>query len=85
MRGKNCLTVLLFFLKCHLASKGFLADANHLDEFCRDNGFIAWFETSAEENIGIDEAARCLVEMVHINYFLVLLLVSICAHVDDHE
>ncbi len=33
-------------------------------EFCRDKGFTSWFETSAKENINIDEAARCLVAKV---------------------
>ncbi|KAJ0061675.1 hypothetical protein NL108_005829 [Boleophthalmus pectinirostris] len=32
-----------------------------LDTFCRENGFVAWFETSAKENTNIEEAANCLV------------------------
>ena len=32
-----------------------------MDEYCQDKGFHAWFKTSAKEDIGIDEAARCLV------------------------
>lgn len=35
-----------------------------MDEFCKEKGFAAWFETSAKENINIEEAARALVEKV---------------------
>ena len=39
-------------------------NASQMEEFCRDKGFVTWFETSAKENINIDEAARCLVSKV---------------------
>ena len=51
-------------MQCDLASEGFLGNINQLDEYCREKGFHAWFETSAKENIGIDEAARSLVAKV---------------------
>lgn len=51
-------------LQCDLASEGFLGNVNQLEEYCRDKNFHAWFETSAKENIGIDEAARSLVGKV---------------------
>lgn len=35
-----------------------------LDDYCRDNGFVAWFETSAKDNIGIDNAIRKLVDTI---------------------
>ncbi|XP_043996152.1 ras-related protein Rab-38 isoform X2 [Gambusia affinis] len=35
-----------------------------LDFFCRENGFVGWFETSAKDNTNIDEAAHCLVEHI---------------------
>lgn len=35
-----------------------------MDEYCNESGFAAWFETSARDNINIDDAARCLVEKV---------------------
>ncbi|XP_013877717.1 ras-related protein Rab-38 [Austrofundulus limnaeus] len=38
-----------------------------LDSFCRENGFVGWFETSAKENTNIEEAARCLVEHILTN------------------
>lgn len=50
--------------KCDLANEGFLGNINQLDDYCREKGFHAWFETSAKENVGIDEAARCLVAKI---------------------
>jgi len=47
-----------------LSSEGFLGNVNQLDDYCRDKGFHSWFQTSAKENIGIDEAARSLVAKV---------------------
>ncbi|XP_035998805.1 ras-related protein Rab-38 isoform X2 [Fundulus heteroclitus] len=35
-----------------------------LDSFCKENGFVGWFETSAKENTHIEEAAHCLVEHI---------------------
>jgi hypothetical protein len=35
-----------------------------MDEYCKERGFTAWFETSAKENINIEEAAKCLVTKV---------------------
>ena len=37
---------------------------SQLDYYCKEKGFAGWFETSAKENIGIDEAAQCLVAKV---------------------
>ncbi|XP_049645334.1 LOW QUALITY PROTEIN: ras-related protein Rab-32 [Suncus etruscus] len=35
-----------------------------MDQFCKEHGFSGWFETSAKDNINIDEAARFLVENI---------------------
>lgn len=35
-----------------------------MDEYVKEHGFAGWFETSAKENINIDEAARALVNKV---------------------
>ncbi|XP_071354814.1 ras-related protein Rab-32-like isoform X2 [Trachinotus anak] len=35
-----------------------------LDSFCRDNSFVGWFETSAKDNINIDEAGALLVKQM---------------------
>jgi len=35
-----------------------------MNDYCKENGFLAWFATSAKENINIDEAANFLVENI---------------------
>ncbi|XP_070835289.1 ras-related protein Rab-32 [Chaetodon trifascialis] len=35
-----------------------------LDGFCKDNSFVGWFETSAKDNINIDEAGAFLVKQM---------------------
>lgn len=41
-----------------------MTQPERMDEYVRENGFAGWFETSAKENINIDEAARALVNKV---------------------
>jgi Ras-related protein Rab-32 len=48
--------------KCDLDDA--IIDRQKLDEFCKDKGFIGWFDTSAKLNINIDKAARFLVEEI---------------------
>lgn len=43
-----------------------------MDEYCREKGFAGWFETSAKENINIEEAARSLVNKVTIGSYCTL-------------
>ncbi|KAA0708525.1 Androglobin Calpain-7-like protein [Triplophysa tibetana] len=42
-------------------------NASLMDNFCKEAGFLGWFETSAKENINVDEAARFLVENILLN------------------
>ena len=35
-----------------------------MDEYCKEKGFVGWFETSAKENTNIEEAAKFLVDQV---------------------
>ncbi|XP_006003817.1 ras-related protein Rab-38 [Latimeria chalumnae] len=37
---------------------------HRMDQFCKEKGFVGWFETSAKENTNLDEAVRCLVESI---------------------
>lgn len=35
-----------------------------MDKFCAEHGFAGWFETSAKDNVGIDKAAKFLVQKI---------------------
>jgi len=48
--------------KCDI--EGVEIDADELNRFCTEHGFITWFETSAKTDHKIDAAARYLVENV---------------------
>ncbi|CAI5740281.1 unnamed protein product [Hyaloperonospora brassicae] len=52
------LPVILCGNKCDLKEE---VDREFLDEFCATNNFTGWFDTSAKENVHIDEAAKALV------------------------
>ncbi|KAM7135524.1 ras-related protein Rab-32 [Molossus nigricans] len=41
---------------------------SQMNEFCKEHGFTGWFETSAKDNINIDEAARFLVENILVQH-----------------
>ncbi|XP_059207774.1 ras-related protein Rab-38b [Centropristis striata] len=60
--GQSIATVLLAN-KCdqgrELANSGI-----NMDQFCRDHGFVGWFETSAKDNLNIGEAANLLVKHI---------------------
>lgn len=44
--------------------EGIAATPTQLDEYCQANGFAAWYECSAKENLNVDEAHRGLVAEV---------------------
>jgi len=48
--------------KCDLGTNAVTAE--ELDKFTKENGFIAWFETSAKQNRNVDEAMHLLVEHI---------------------
>jgi small GTP-binding protein len=56
--------VVLLANKCDLAREAFVQTQEQMDAFCKEHKFAAWFETSAKDNIGIDRAARFLVERI---------------------
>lgn len=39
-------------------------NAEEMQRFCEEHGFAGWFETSAKNNVGIDEAAKFLVQKI---------------------
>ncbi|KAG7484347.1 ras-related protein Rab-38 [Megalops cyprinoides] len=61
--GKNIAAVLLAN-KCDQGRDMLLNNGIKMDQFCKDNGFVGWFETSAKDNINIDQAANCLVKYI---------------------
>ncbi|KAI7796362.1 putative ras-related protein Rab-38-like [Triplophysa rosa] len=50
--------------KSDQSSEGLRTHIPKLDTFCKENGFVGWFETSAKENTNIDAAAKCLVGQI---------------------
>jgi len=63
----NKVPCVLLANKCDQNKEGIANNPGLLDEFCKDKGFMGWFETSAKENINIEEAARFLVEKILAN------------------
>lgn len=61
--GKQIPCVLLAN-KCDQPKEGLVNNSHQMDKFCEEKDFIKWFETSAKENIGIDEAAKFLVQKI---------------------
>ncbi|KAK1338089.1 hypothetical protein QTO34_001199 [Cnephaeus nilssonii] len=53
--------------KCDQKKEGGQSPAQ-MDQFCKEHGFTGWFETSAKDNINIEEAARFLVENILTNH-----------------
>ncbi|KAM8975442.1 ras-related protein Rab-38 [Pelodytes ibericus] len=50
--------------KCDQGKDGLQNNCTKMDQFCKEHGFVGWFETSAKENINIEEACRCLVKHI---------------------
>ncbi|CAO3600319.1 unnamed protein product [Absidia cylindrospora] len=64
--GGGHIPVVLLANKMDMLQEGHGQPINHqeMNQFCRDNGFSNWFETSAKDNSNIDEAARHLIESI---------------------
>ncbi|XP_015119201.1 ras-related protein Rab-44 [Diachasma alloeum] len=50
--------------KCDQQKEGLVNSPGKMDDYCKEKGFAGWFETSAKENINIEEAARFLVNKI---------------------
>jgi len=61
--GRPIPTVLLAN-KCDQPREGIAANKEKMNEFCQQQGFTSWFETSAKDNSNIDEAANFLVSKI---------------------
>lgn len=61
--GSTIPTILLAN-KCDQPKEGVVNNPARMDDYCRERGFSGWFETSAKENINIDEASRFLVNKI---------------------
>lgn len=51
-------------LQCDQVADGQVCHPPDMEAYCKEKGYVAWFETSAKENINIDEAARFLISRV---------------------
>lgn len=60
-------TLILSLFQCDLLKNGFANKSEEMDTYCRQNGFVKWFETSAKENTNIEASARFLISEVKIN------------------
>jgi len=54
--------VLLLANKCDLP--GVNIDKEMLDKFCKDNNYIGWYATSAQNNVNIDEGMKFLINRI---------------------
>lgn len=50
--------------QCDQQKQGIAATPDKMNEYVKEHGFAGWFETSAKENVHIEEAARALVNKV---------------------
>ncbi len=53
-----------------MPKEGLVNNPQQMDQFCRENGFVKWFETSAKENINIDASTQFLINEVIIKISL---------------
>lgn len=60
----NPIPCVLLANKCDQPKEGVANNGAKIDEFVRENKFSAWFETSAKDNVNIDEAAKALVQKI---------------------
>ncbi|KAI8887612.1 hypothetical protein K501DRAFT_211751 [Backusella circina FSU 941] len=64
--GGGQIPVILLANKTDLIQEGHGQHVNptEMDQFCKENGFLQWFETSAKDNSNIDEATRHLITAI---------------------
>lgn len=52
------------FVQCDQSKQGMVTNPSKIDEYVKENGFAGWFETSAKDNINIEDATKALVNKV---------------------
>ncbi|XP_007892687.1 ras-related protein Rab-32 [Callorhinchus milii] len=57
----NPVPAVLLANKCDQKQEAMAHNHSEMDQYCKENGFVGWFETSAKEDENIEEAARFLV------------------------
>jgi len=63
--NNNPIPVVLLANKCDLPfADNFLSSSDMMDTYCRENGYLAWFATSAKDNLNIEKATKALVKVV---------------------
>ena len=67
LNGSKPIPIVLLGNKIDLINDklGWGKSAQFMDKFCQENGFIAWFETSAKDNSNIETATNALVENIN--------------------
>lgn len=50
--------------KCDQPKEGLVNFSNEMDKYCTEKGFVGWFETSAKENINVEDCMTFLVKKV---------------------
>jgi hypothetical protein len=68
-----------------LAKDGLAINAQEMDEFCKEKGFVKWFETSAKRNINIDTSTRFLISEVIIEISLLVSFLTFSLKMMKHE
>ncbi|BES91649.1 RAB [Nesidiocoris tenuis] len=53
--------------KCDQPKEGLANQPNKMNDYCEEHKFTAWFETSAKENINIEDAAKTLISQILAN------------------
>lgn len=60
--NQSPIPVILMANKCDMIKNGI--NGEHLDQYCRANGIVKWFETSAAEGINVDDGINFLVQFI---------------------